>query len=227
HEAIYLAIQPIGQLNLAEVNILILDERHAPYPIRELPELPSPERSLMGLAATDGLVAVSGDTMTEPLPITRWHGNFTPNPDSDCVVCAPNYRDRDPIDIYVIRHHGSIDFTNRTPEFNRRAGRFVARVIHPYVRLKDTLVLREQNGRVSVLYQYSQMVIRELTWPEPLDGGYFWPDRLVDANDDGYPEVVGTEVCHCYLGTSYFAVMDLQHGEVVYVEYTGGPSWDP
>lgn len=228
HLVTYLAIQPIGLLNYSEVSVLILDSRQAPYQISELPETPSPHRSLLGLAATDGFVRSSGSPTVALPPVTFWQGNFVPDPTADCVVCAPTYRGRDPIAIYLIRYHGAVDVTSRIPETNhRRAGRFVVRVIYPYARLRDTLVLHEQNGRVSVLYQYSQTLLQEREWPEPLSGGYLWPDRLVDVNGDGYPELVGVEGCHCDVGYPYFAVMDLRNRDAVFVTYTGGPGIGP
>lgn len=226
-QVVYLAIDPIAQLNLSEVTVLTLDERRAPYLIDELPQGPSPVRSLLGLAATDGLVRLSPEANPEPLPTSRWHGNFVPDPRADCVACAPNYRDHDPISIYLARHYGSTDYSIRLPEFRRGTSRFVVRLVHPFDRLTDTVLLHEQNGRVAVLYQYSEVVIQGLSEPTPNLVGFLNPSHLVDLNGDNYPELVGSEAWHCGLDQIYYAVIDVKNREAVFIEYTGGPSWDP
>src|SRR5690606_18289366 len=46
---------------------------------------------------------------------------------------------------------------------------------------------------------------------------------LGDVNDDGYPELYGTQICHCGMAALQLAAIDFANNKTVFIEY---PYWD-
>lgn len=222
-EVIYLAVQEWGFVQPVGVYSLVLrrgETRH----VASVPERPSPDRSLLGLAIADGLLEVDA-TAVDPVEVKSQDFRFLPDPTIDCVACQMVGSFVNAVDAYAARYFGRVNPDSRI-EFTSNEGRFVAMVVDTYTGLEDTLILRERSGNVQLLYRYSTTRVPQLKWGETPPLGYLRPDMLFDADRDGYPELAAVQRCHCDTINPLVAVLDTRSWEVVFIEYSGGPQWN-